>query len=629
MHLLRLTGFARILSLAAATMLVAALAARAQEVESKAWDWSLLFDKTDVMITARDGVKLHTEIYAPKGAHEALPLVLERTPYGLADDDKGYSQKLRRYTEMIPDNYIFVFQDIRGRYGSEGTFVMNRPVRDPKDSKSIDEGTDTYDTIDWLVKNVPKNNGRVGLLGISYGGWLTVMGMLEPHPALKAVSEQASPADMFLGDDVHHNGAFRLSYGYEYSTMMETDKTNFKFQFDRFDTYEWYLRLGPLSNANAKYIHGTLPTWNDFAAHPNYDAFWKAQAMSYVLPAKPKVPNLNVAGWWDQEDFYGPMKIYELMEKDDPDHLNYLAVGPWNHGGWGGGRGASLGAIPFGSDTALYFRQKIEAPWFAYWLKNKGKLPLKEAVLFQTGSDKWVQFDAWPPREAKKRELYFREDGKLSFEAPASGDGEAFDSYVSDPAHPVPYRHRPVDMTYPDDHPGGWYTWLVEDQRFVDHRPDVLSWQTEELKEDVTLAGAVIAKLFASTTGSDSDWIVKLIDVYPENYEGKWQLSGYELMIADEVFRGRFRKSFERPEPITPGAVTPFTIDLHTANHAFKKGHRIMVQVQSTWFPIIDRNPQKFVENIFEAKEADFVKATQRIYRSKQYPSSMEISVVQ
>ncbi len=599
----------------------------AQEGEEKGKDWSLLFDKTEAMIEARDGVKLHTEIYAPKNAKEALPIVLERTPYGLNDDEKGFSRKLGRYVEMIPDDYIFVFQDIRGRYGSEGKFVMNRPVRDAKDAKAVDEGTDTYDTIDWLVKNVSRNNGRVGLLGISYGGWLTVMGMLEPHPALKAASEQASPADMFLGDDFHHNGAFRLSYGFEYSTMMETDKTNFKFDFDRFDTYDWYLRLGPLATANAKYIHGTLPTWNDFVEHPNYDAFWKAQAMAYLLK-KPTVPNLNVAGWWDQEDFYGPMKIYELLEKNDPEHLNYLAAGPWNHGGWAGGSGDSLGQIPFGSDTGLYFRQKIEAPWFAYWLKDKGKLPLKEAVLFQTGSDKWVQFDAWPPREAKKRDLYFREDGKLSYEAPAS-KGEALDSYVSDPAHPVPYRHRPIDMTYPDDHPGGWYTWLVQDQRFVDHRPDVLSWETEELKEDVTLAGAVTAKLFASTTGSDSDWIVKLIDVYPEKVEEKWQLSGYELMIADEVFRGRFRKSFEKPEPITPGAVTPYTIDLHTANHVFKKGHRIMVQVQSTWFPIIDRNPQKFVPNIFEAKDADFVKATQRIYRSKQYPSSVEISVVQ
>ena len=625
MRLARLLWKCRIYLWVIVILLLFLLTGRAQT--PNLLDYSLLFNKTDVMIAARDGVKLHTEIYAPKNSTDPLPIVIERTPYGLHDDDKGYSRILTRYAEMIPDDYIFVFQDIRGRYGSEGTFVMQRPVRDSKDPKAIDEGTDTYDTIDWLVKNVPHNNGRVGLVGISYGGWLTVMGMIEPHPALKAVSEQASPADMFLGDDFHHNGAFRLSYGFEYSAMMETGKTNFKFDFDRFDTYEWYLRLGALSNVNKTYLHGTLPTWNDFVAHPNYDAFWKQQAMPYLL-TKPKVPNLNVAGWWDQEDFYGPMKIYDILEKDDPDHLNYLVAGPWNHGGWGHGLGKSLGEIPFGSDTALYFRQRIEAPWFAYWLKSKGSLPLKEALLFQTGSDKWVQFDSWPPREAAARELYFREDGKLSFEPPQSVASGSFDSYVSDPSHPVPYRHRPIDMTYPEDHPGGWYTWLVEDQRFVDHRPDVLTWETDELTDDVTLAGQVTAMLFASTSGSDSDWIVKLIDVYAEKYPDDWKLSGYELMIADEVFRGRFRKSFEKPEPITPDAITPFTIDLHTANHLFKKGHRIMVQVQSTWFPIIDRNPQKFVPNIFEAKESDFQKATQRVYRSKEFPSGVVISVL-
>ena len=523
-------------------ILLPGLSVAAQQQERP--DYSKLFDKTDAMIPARDGIKLHTEIYSPKDASQPLPIIFERTPYGLADDEKGYSRKLGRYAEMIPEGYIFVFQDIRGRYGSEGKFVMQRPVRSPKEPKAIDEGTDTYDSIDWLVKNVPRNNGRVGLLGISYGGWLTVMGMLEPHPALKAVSEQASPADMFLGDDFHHNGAFRLSYGFEYSTMMETDKTNFSFQFDRFDTYEWYLQLGALSNANKKYLHGTLPTWNDFVTHPNYDAFWKQQAMPYIL-TRPKVPDLNVAGWWDQEDSYGPMKIYEILEKQDSDRLNYLVAGPWNHGGWARGAGNSLGLIPFGSDTALYFRRNIEAPWFAYWLKDKGSLPLKEALLFQTGSDTWVKFDSWPPRDAKAKNLYFREDGKLSFEPPTEQSTEAFDSYTSDPAHPVPYRHRPIDMTYPEDHPGSWYTWLVEDQRFVDSRPDVRTWQTDELQEDLTLAGQVTAKLFASTTGSDADWIVKLIDVYPEKYPEKWQLSGYELMIADEVFRGRFRNSFE------------------------------------------------------------------------------------
>jgi len=312
-------------------------AATPQEADiAKDPDYSAIFAKTDVMIPARDGVKLHAEIYAPQNATTPLPIILERTPYGIADGKDGYSKKLSRYAAMISEGYIFVFEDIRGRYGSEGTFVMQRPVRDPKDPKSIDEGTDTWDTIDWLVRNVPHNNGRVGLLGISYGGWLTVMGMIDPHPALKAVSEQASPADMFLGDDFHHNGAFRLSYGFEYSTMMETGKTNFSFAFDRFDTYEWYLRLGPLSNADKNYIHGSLPTWTNFVTHPNYDKFWQSQAMPYIL-TKPKVPNLNVAGWWDQEDFYGPMKIYELMEKNDPHHLNFLVAGPWNHVGWARG----------------------------------------------------------------------------------------------------------------------------------------------------------------------------------------------------------------------------------------------------------------------------------------------------
>jgi putative CocE/NonD family hydrolase len=588
-------------------------------------DLGSLFDKNEAMFSMRDGVKLHTEIYTPKNASEPLPMLMNRTPYGISSPDKGISGMIHRYSDMIPDGYIFVFQDIRGRYGSEGKFVMLHPIHDANDPKGIDESTDTYDTIDWLVKNVPHNNGRVGLDGISYDGYLVTMGMIHPHPALKAASEQACMGDTWLGDDFFHNGAFRLSYAFEYAPLLETSSENYSFKYDSFDVYDFYLRLGPLSNANAKYFHGKIPTWNEFVAHPNYDEFWKRHAVAYGLK-EPTVPNLNVAGWWDQEDFYGPVATYERLEKSDKKNLNFLVAGPWNHGGWGGGPGKSLGPIPFGSDTGVYFRQKIEAPWFAYWLKDKGSLPLKEALLFQTGSDAWTAFDSWPPREAKTRNLYFREDGKLSFEAPDAAD--ASDSYISDPAHPVPYRHRPVDMTYPNDHPGSWYTWLVQDQRFVDQRPDVLTWQTGELSENLTLAGQVTARLFASTTGSDSDWVVKLIDVYPEKYPEDWKLSGYELMIADEIFRGRFGNSFEKPEAISPNTPTPFAIDLHTANHVFKKGHRIMVQVQSTWFPLYDRNPQKFVPNIFEAKQSEYQKATQRVYRSKQFPSSVEISVL-
>ena len=601
---------------------------RAQEGAGEALDLSQLFTKQDAMIPMRDGVKLHTEIYTPKNVAGPLPFLITRTPYGTGDDAKGYSGLFNLYKEMIPEGYIFVMQDIRGRYGSEGQFVMQRPVRDRSDPKSIDEGTDTYDTIDWLVKNVPNNNGRAGLLGISYGGWLTTMALLEPHPALKAVSEQASPEDMFLGDDFHHNGAFRLSYGFEYAAMMETGKTNFMFQFDKYDTYEWYLALGPLSNVDAKYLHGQLPTWEDFVNHPNYDSFWQKQAFyPYLKDMHLSVPDLNVAGWWDQEDFYGPVKIFEILEKNDTKHFNYLTVGPWNHGGWGRSDGASLGRIKFGAPTSKEFRANVQAPWFAYWLKDKGQLPFKKAHTFETGTNKWVDYDEWPPKTGvTEKKLYLGADGKLSFNSPQVSEAEAFDSYISDPAHPVPYRHRPIEETYgPGSH---WYTWLVEDQRFVDSRPDTVNWSTGALDQDVCVAGDIVTHLYASTTGSDSDWIAKLIDVYPEKYAAEPSMGGYELMIADEVFRGRFRNSFEKPEAITPGQVTPYTIDLHTNSHCFLKGHRIMVQVQSTWFPIIDRNPQKFVPSIFKATASDYIKTTQRIYRTKEYPSNVEIPVV-
>ena len=608
-------------SLLIAFLLAATLACAPQAQQP---DLATLFDKREVMVPVRDGVKLHTEIYTPKDAKEPLPFLLERTPYGISAADKGMSGHLFRYSEMFSDGYIFVFQDIRGRYASEGKFEM---LHTAPDVKGVNESTDAYDTIEWLVKNVPNNNGRVGMNGISYPGYLVTMGMVNPHPALKAVSEQACMGDTWLGDDYFHNGAFRLSYGFEYTALLESSNENFSFPFDRFDMFEWYLRMGPLSNANEKYFHGKIPTWNNFVAHSSYDDFWKRHAVAYTLH-EPTVPNLNVAGWWDQEDFFGPIMTYGRLEKSDKKNTNFLVVGPWNHGGWAGGKGSSLGDIPFHNDTGVYFRQKIEAPWFAYWLHDKGTLPVKEATTFQTGSNTWTSYDSWPPQEAQTKHLYFREDGKLSFDAPVTDSKDAADSYFSDPAHPVPYRRRPVDMTYPQDHPGSWFTWLVQDQRFVDGRPDVLTWQTDTLHDDVTVTGSVVAKLFASTTGSDADWVVKLIDVYPEKVEEDWKLSGFELMVADEIFRGRYRNSYEKPEPITPNQVTPFTVDLHSTNHVFKKGHRIMVQVQSTWFPLYDRNPQKFVPNIFEAKESDYQKATQTIYRSKEHPSSVEVMVL-
>ena len=581
------------------------------------------YTRTDHMVSMRDGVHLHTQVFVPEGM-ERPPFLLIRTPYGIGNLD---SDRLKAgLPELAADGYIIVMQDIRGRFLSEGQFVMLRPRRDPRDSKAIDESTDTYDTIEWLLHNVPNNNGRVGMAGTSYPGWLTVMGMLDPHPALRAAVPQASPADMWIGDDFHHNGAFRLSYGFEYAYRMESGKevANPSAIIDRFDVYEWYLGLGPLWNIKERHLRTTLPTWNDFVNHPDYDAFWKRQAVGPMLD-RVTVPTLNVAGWWDQEDFYGPLKIYEELEKHDTAHQNFLVVGPWNHGGWSRGDGRKLGNIDFGADTAAYYRKNILAAFLAHHLKGTGDLDLPEALTFRTGVNQWVRNDAWPPKAGiANRKLYLRSKGKVSFDPPPAGerDSEAFDSYVSDPANPVPYRPRPIELG------SGWTTWLVGDQRFVDHRPDVLSWTSEPLTADVAVSGKVVANLFASTTGSDSDWVVKLIDVYPDQYMPDPKMGGYQLMIAGDVLRGRYRESLEKPTAIVPDAVMGYEIRFPANDHTFLKGHRIMVQVQSSWFPVIDRNPQRFVPNIFLAKESDFQKATQRIYRSVQHASYLAVPVL-
>ena len=610
-------------SLVAAFFFVAAFQARTQQEIAGA------FEKTNAMIAMRDGLRLNTNIFAPKNASGPLPILLERTPYNAPETTRGWAEG--KYRALAADGYIFVFQDIRGRYKSEGQFVMQRApvslINGGKDPKVVDEVTDAYDTVEWLIKNVPDNNGRVGIIGISYPGWTAAMATLAPHPALRAASPQASPADMFLGDDFHHNGAFRLSYGFEYATMMETNKEQVRFDFDKYDTFEWYLRLGALSNVNEKFLHGKIPTWNDFVNHPSYDGFWQQQAMAGYLK-KVNVPMLNVAGWWDQEDFYGPLKIYETLEEHDRQGINFIVAGPWNHGGWARSDGSSLGRIKFDSNTSQHYREKIEAPWFAYWLKDKGRLEITEAVTFQTGANEWKSYGQWPPRNlTTDRKLYFHANGRLSFDAPTEAGLRAFDSYISDPANPVPYRPRPVEPTY-YFRGSGWGAWLVEDQRFAHRRPDVLSWETDTLTEDVTITGAVVAHLFASTTGTDSDWIVKLIDVYPEDYPKEPKLGGYQLMVANEVFRGRFRQNFERPEAIAPNKVSEYAIDMRHCDHRFLKGHKLMVQVQSTWFPVIDRNPQKYVENIFKAKDADYIKATQRVFRSKPFPSHVKVSAM-
>jgi putative CocE/NonD family hydrolase len=581
------------------------------------------FAVRDAMIPMRDGVKLNTKIFVPRAQSGPLPILLLRTPYGVANSGTRLTSSLKA---LADEGYVFAFQDIRGKFGSEGQFVMQRPARAPGDTKSLDEGTDTWDTIEWLLQNVPKNNGRIGMLGVSYDGWTTIMGALEPHPALRAISPQASPADMWLGDDFHHNGAFRLSYAFEYAYMVDGGKESQHFPFDRHDTYDWYLALGPLRNVNEKHLHEKIPTWNDYVAHPDYDAFWKAQTLIPHI-RDVKVPTLNVAGWWDQEDFYGPMAIYQALERHDKAGINRLVVGPWNHGGWNRGAGDRLGAIPFDSATGKYFREEVQAPFFAHYLKDKGRLQLPEALTFEAGANRWRRWDAWPPQAAlEQRPFYFGAGRSLSTQKPKDA-APAFDAYVSDPAHPVPYRQRPIQPTY---FPGGskWSTWLLEDQRFVDDRPDVLSFEGAPLERDLTIAGEVVANLFASTSGSDADWVVKLIDVYPEQHPENWELAGYQLMVSNEVFRGRYRTSFEKPEPITPEAVLEYRFSLHTQNYTFRKGHRVMVQVQSTWFPLIDRNPQTFVPNVFQARPEDFQKQTHRVHRSAQHASHVVLPVV-
>jgi len=581
-------------------------------------DTRIPYKRSEAMISMRDGVKLYTVILSPEKQTEPAAILMDRTPYGVKSTSPNSASSR---PELAKEGYVFVFQDIRGRFDSEGTFVMNRPPRDKRDPRSVDESTDTYDTIDWLIKNIPNNNGRVGIYGVSYDGWLASAALIDPHPSLKASSPQAPMTDAWMGDDFFHNGAFRLSYGHEYAKWMEYGKPDAgPVTFD-IDSYDWYLRTGVLSKLAAT-LDGRSPTFNSFIAHPAYDDYWKARSSERYLPCT-NVPTLVVGGWWDQEDEYGALATYRALEKCDKNNNVFFVMGPWNHGGWGG-RGRRLGFVDFGSETGTYYRREIQAPFFACRLKDKCTKQTPEASVFQSGSNRWMAYDAWPPR-VQSLKLYLDAEGKLSFDKPAHEKSD-FDAYISDPADPVPYRKRPIEATY-DPKGSGWYTWLVSDQRFVANRKDVLKWQTDVLAEDVTISGDIIAHLFASTTGTDSDWVVKLIDVYPDEYPADKKMAGYQLMIADEIFRGRYRKSFEKPEAIPPNKVVEYSIDLRGNDHVFMKGHRIMVEVQSTWFPLYDRNPQTFVPNIFNATATDFKPATQQIYRTTKYPSHISVSV--
>ncbi len=577
----------------------------------------------------RDGIKLNTAVFIPVGVTRPMPILLVRTPYG-ADpqgfvNDSAYSVSIpsNYYGSFIKDGYYIIFQDVRGKYKSEGIMQIHQPLIHATQKGAVDESTDTWDTIDWLVKNLPNNNGKAGIFGISYPGWLALVGSVDPHPALKAASEQACMGDLFLGDDFHHNGAFRLSYGMEYTYEVEHDKTtDSDFPFPQFDLYNWYLNLGSLKNVNEKYFHHSIPTWENFVNHPGYDSFWqKNSPLNYAKYAE--VPQLHVGGYFDQEDINGPQIMYQQMEKEDKGNQNHIVLGPWNHGQWSRDRADSLGKIAFGSNTAAWF-QDLQKKWFDYYLKGKGDGKFEEAYCFQTGSNTWKTYSSWPPKEAIIKKLFAHENNTASFEEPRSNTGSV--SYISDPAKPVPYRTQPIEATY--GFGSRWRPWQVEDQRFVSTRPDVVSFTTDSLTSDLTVTGKITAHLFASTTGTDADWVVKLIDVYPDKYGKNILMSQYQLPVAMEVFRGRFRKSFSNPSPLIPNQPEEFVIDLHSINHVFKTGHHLMIQVQSTWFPVIDRNPQKYVPNIFEAKESDFIKATHTIYFSAKYPTYIELPVM-
>ena len=567
--------------------------------------------RSEAMIPVRDGVKLHAIILRPKGSEtgEPLPFLMERTPYGVDSYDTTAVNAAK--PKLAKSGYIFVYEDIRGRYGSGGKFVMNRPVVPHITKSDVDETTDTRDTIDWLLKNVPNNDGKVGVLGISYPGFLAMMAGVDAHPAVKAISPQAPMTDVWMGDDFFHNGAFREGYGFTYVQELEAQKTEVVTQ-SKEDTYNFFLRNVNFAGAAKAAGMEHLPTAKMFLNEPEYTKFWRDMAVENDL-GKVEVPTLEVGGWWDQEDMWGTQAEYAALHPHDAKHEVFMVLGPWNHGGWSRGPGASLGGdfgkVEFDQPTGLEYREQYEAPFFEYYLKSKSGFDLKGVASFRTGENKWERYAEWPPRsDFHEAELNLAPDSGLQYcGSPADCRPElksaVLASYVSDPADPIPYRHRPIQETYQEG--SKWRTWLVEDQRFVDKRKDIAKFQGSLLDKDVTVTGDVTADLFASTSGTDGDWVVKLIDVAPD---------GQQLMIVDEIFRGRYRESFEKAQPIPANEVEEYKWSLHGADHTFLKGHRMMVTVQSSWFPLYDRNPQTFVPNIMDAPASAYQKATVKIY---------------
>jgi uncharacterized protein len=594
------------------------------------------YARSEAMIPARDGALLHTVILRPVGsdtAGPALPFLMTRTPYGIEGvSDEGV--KLGKQ-ELAASGYIFVYQDIRGRYKSGGQFAMNRPIVAHATKKDVDETTDTRDTIDWLLKNVPNNSGKVGVLGVSYPGFLAMMAGIDAHPAVKAISPQAPMTNIWLGDDFFHNGAFRESYGFDYVQQLEAQKTDVRVS-SKEDQYDFFLSHVNFAGAASAVGMTDLPTAKVFLSEPSYVKFWQDMAVEPHLD-KPEVPTLEVGGYWDQEDMWGTQAEYAALrageEKagtklNDPLHRVFMVLGPWNHGGWSRGSGDELGGkfgtVAFdGQKTGDYYRAEIEAPFFEFYLKGKPGFDLTDTASFRTGENRWHRYDIWPPKTGSHEvRAYLAPDKNLSFVAPSGDYGVKAAAYIADPADPIPYRHRPVQSTYGEG--STWRTWLVEDQRFVSDRKDLANFETPALTSDITVTGDVKADLFAATTGSDTDWIVKLIDVYPD---GSTVDAGYQLMVAEEILRGRYRNSFTTPEPVKPGEVVEYKWNLHGIDHTFLKGHRMMVEVQSSWFPLYDRNPQTYVPNIMSAPADAYQAETVSIYGSAKYPSHLDLPV--
>ncbi|MFH1747631.1 MAG: CocE/NonD family hydrolase [Planctomycetota bacterium] len=588
------------------------------------------YDKHEYRIPMRDGVRLFTTVYSPKDTRQSYPLLMRRTPYSVspygADEYPEYPWYLGPDRKFAAEGFIFVYQDVRGCFMSEGKFVNMRPHQDEKSAPTdIDESTDTYDTIEWLLRNVPNHNGRVGMWGISYPGFYAAAGMIDAHPALVAVSPQAPIADWYF-DDFHHHGAFFLSAAFNFFVVFEHDDEltttwGEPFYHPTPDGYQFFLDLGPLSNVNERYFHREKSFWNELVAHPDYDEFWQSRnILPHLRNVTPAV--MTVGGWFDAEDLYGPLKIYQTIEQRNPDVFNVLVMGPWYHGGWDRCRGDAVGNVHFGTDTSVFYRDQMELPFFCHYLKDQGELALPEAYMFDTGANRWRKFAHWPPRKLQKAKLFLRHGGELGFEPPDARE-MAYDEYLSDPARPVPVT---LDIT--TEIPKAYMT---DDQRFAARRPDVLVYQSAVLRDDVTLAGPLNADLWVSTSGTDADWVIKLIDVYPDdapdhaNIPTGLHMGGYQMLVRGQVLRGRYRNSYTRPEPFVAGQPTRIELELLDVLHTFRAGHRIMIQIQSSWFPLVDRNPQTYVDNIFHARPEDFIKATHRVYRCAEYPSHLRV----